>query len=217
MKRILCFGDSNTWGMDPNSSDVDMPLRLSAEKRWTGILAKTLGDGFAVIEEGLIGRTTVLDDPIVQFRNGKDYLPPCLETHKPIDCLVIMLGTNDLKSRFNFSPTDIALGLRTLLEIAKKSRSGSAYGEPNILLITPPPIGKLKLEYQDVFTGAHDKCRVLPQALSILAGKYGCQFLDSHEIISVKELVEDGIHLPTESHAKLALAVSEKIFAQIRR
>ena len=95
MKTILCYGDSNTYGLMPDSPD-----RYPRDVRWTGILQKKLGEDYYVIEEGLSGRTTLWDDPIEEHKNGKKYLLPCLETHKPLDLVVIMLGTNDLDHMF---------------------------------------------------------------------------------------------------------------------
>ena len=91
MKTILCFGDSNTWGYNPENGQ-----RFGPEERWTGILRNSLGEDYRVIEEGLNGRTTLWDDPIAGFKNGLDYLMPCLESHMPFDLITIMLGTNDL-------------------------------------------------------------------------------------------------------------------------
>src|SRR3954462_1773041 len=98
MKTIVCFGDSNTWGYDPASNG-----RFGPTNRWTGVLQTALGSDYRVIEEGLNGRTTTVDDPIHDHRNGRHYLPPCLESHAPFDLVTIMLGTNDLKARFNSS------------------------------------------------------------------------------------------------------------------
>jgi len=87
-KTIVCFGDSNTWGFDPASGE-----RFPADVRWPGVLRAQLGGGYQVIEEGLNGRTTTVDDPLQPHRNGLTYLPPCLESHKPLDLVTIMLGT----------------------------------------------------------------------------------------------------------------------------
>jgi lysophospholipase L1-like esterase len=92
MKAILCYGDSNTWGYDPVTKG-----RFPRDMRWTGVLRQSLGDDYLVIEEGLNGRTTVWDDPIEGYKNGAAYLVPCLTTHRPLDLVIIMLGTNDLK------------------------------------------------------------------------------------------------------------------------
>ncbi len=104
MKTVLCYGDSNTWGSDPETGE-----RFAPDVRWPGVLRRSLGEGYWVIEEGLGGRTTVRDDPIEgAHKNGRAYLRACLESHKPIDLMTIMLGTNDLKARFAASASDIA-------------------------------------------------------------------------------------------------------------
>ena len=108
---VLCYGDSNTYGSVPGGGD-----RFPRDVRWPGVLAARLGDGWHVVEEGLGGRTTVFDDPILPDRNGKTYLLPCLLSHQPIDLVVVFLGTNDLKARFSASPADIAGGVAVLTE-----------------------------------------------------------------------------------------------------
>ncbi len=103
MKTILCYGNSNTWGAVLGTGERYAPFI-----RWTGVLAQELGAMYRVIEEGPNGRTTLWDDPIEGYKNGKEYLIPCLESHRPIDLVVMMLGTNDLKIRFSVPAYDIA-------------------------------------------------------------------------------------------------------------
>ena len=98
MKTVLCYGDSNTWGYIGGTGE-----RFAPEVRWPGVLQAALGGAYRVIEEGLNGRTTVFDDSIEEGRNGETYLRPCLQTHAPIDLVILMLGTNDLKRRFSLS------------------------------------------------------------------------------------------------------------------
>src|SRR6478672_7408743 len=105
-KRILCFGDSNTWGRIPH-----VPGRYPVNVRWTGRLQKLLGDNFEIIEEGLGSRTTDLNYAKKPGRNGRAYLTPCLDSHNPLDVVVIMLGTNDAKIEFNRNAQDIALAV----------------------------------------------------------------------------------------------------------
>ncbi len=99
MKTILCYGDSNTYGYDPVSGG-----RFDHNIRWPGVLRNDLGDGWWVIEEGCGGRTTVWEDPIERHKDGSAYLPACLHSHGPLDLIVIMLGTNDLKQARRDSP-----------------------------------------------------------------------------------------------------------------
>ena len=122
MKTILCYGDSNTYGLKS-----DLVSRYPRNVRWTGILQEKLGSEYYVIEEGLGGRTTVWDDPVEDYKNGKKYLLPCLDSHKPLDLVIIMLGTNDLKSRFSVTPFDIGASMENLVKI--RCRSGFSAAE----------------------------------------------------------------------------------------
>ena len=92
MKNILCYGDSNTWGFIPGSGK-----RYTEDIRWTGLLQRGLGHGYQVIEAGVNGRTTSFDDPFCNYLNGWKSLPYSLLSAKPVDLLIISLGTNDLK------------------------------------------------------------------------------------------------------------------------
>ncbi len=203
MYKILCYGDSNTWGAVPGSEG-----RYDRDSRWTGVLRKELGDGFLVIEEGLNGRTTVWEDPIEGFKSGKNYLVPCLETHKPLDLVVLMLGTNDLKTRFSVTAYDVAEGAGTLVDIIKKSETGREDGTPEILLIAPPPIAKLT-EYEQVFSGARDKSLGFSEQFKRVAGERGTYLLDAGDHVRSSEV--DGIHLEREEHEKLGMAVCGKV------
>lgn len=99
VKRILCFGDSNTYGYIPGGNG----RRYGPDVRWTGLLSAWLKPECLIIEEGLPGRTTVFEDPILPGRKGSDYFYPCLWSHAPLDMLLLMLGTNDCKMRFGAS------------------------------------------------------------------------------------------------------------------
>ena len=200
MKTILCYGDSNTWGYNPATMD-----RFPRDERWTGVLKQELGDGYEIIEEGLNGRTTVWDDPIEGYKNGKEYLIPCLETHKPIDLVIIMIGTNDLKMRFSVSAFDIANGAGVLVDIAQRSRTGPNDAPPRVLLMAPPPVSKLT-DFAEMFEGAEAKSKRFSEHYRRVAGEYGCRFLDTSEIIVSSEL--DGIHFELSEHQNLGKAVA---------
>ena len=92
MKRILCFGDSNTYGYKPDRSG-----QFNENIRWTGLLSKSLGDDFTINEDGVCGRTLAIDDPMFVSRNGLKSIENSIRSNSPIDLLIIMLGTNDLK------------------------------------------------------------------------------------------------------------------------
>jgi lysophospholipase L1-like esterase len=202
-KTILCYGDSNTWGYDPSTCD-----RYPEEVRWTSVLARELGDGYRVIAEGLNGRTTVWDDPIEEGRSGKSYLMPCLNTHRPIDMVVLMLGTNDLKQRFSAPAYDIARGAGLLLDMIRKSEAGPGGSAPQILLLAPPPLGRLT-EYAEVFAGGAEKSRQLARYYREQATLYRCRFLDTSDVIASSDI--DGFHLEPAEHAKLGQAVARLV------
>ncbi len=205
IKTVLCFGDSNTWGYDPRTGG-----RYPRDARWPGVLRRELGEVYLVIEEGLNGRTTVWDDPIEGYKNGKTYLIPCLETHNPIDLVIILLGTNDLKMRFSVSAFDIANGAGVLVDIAQKSAAGPGGREPQVLLVAPPPVAKLT-GFAEMFEGAETKSARFAENYRRVAAERGCAFLDASEVITSSDL--DGIHLEEGEHAKLGMAVARKVRA----
>jgi len=206
MKTILCYGDSNTWGYNPR-----LKSRYDKNERWAGVLRNQLGEGYFVIEEGLNGRTTVWNDPIEgEHKNGKTYLFPCLESHAPLDLVVVMLGTNDLKNRFGLSVYDIAKGAGTLVQIIQKSGFGQGGQSPKILLIAPPPLAKLAgTNFAEMFDGGEEKSRQLASAYQRIAAEVGCEFLDAGSVIVSSPV--DAIHFEPEEHQKLAQAIAKKI------
>ena len=201
---MLCYGDSNTWGSDPETGD-----RFAPDVRWPGALARGLGDGYRVIEEGLPGRTTLRDDPVEgAYKNGKTYLRVCLESHKPVDLVTVMLGTNDLKERFGASASDIAQGAAVLAEIALRSGCGPEGGELVVLLIAPPPVGKLT-DMAEMFEGSEGKSARFAAHYQRFAEQHGCGFLDAGAVIVSSDV--DGIHLEADEHRKLGEAVAARV------
>ena len=139
-KHILCIGDSNTHGLctDPSES-ADHGSRYNEEERWTCLLQKALGAEYLVIEEGLSGRTCVYDDPDMDSVNLLPVLHALLNSHEPLDLLILMLGTNDSKVKFNTDARKIAKGMQILLEEAKSVPCWGKNG-PKILIVAPVPI-----------------------------------------------------------------------------
>lgn len=205
MKTILCYGDSNTWGSDPAGKG-----RFPYEQRWVTVLQRRLGEGYLVIPEGLGGRTTVWDDPIEGHKNGSVYLPPCLASHKPLDLVVIMLGTNDLKMRFSVPASDIARGAGVLVDIVRKSETGVNGAPPPVLLIAPPPVSTLT-GFAEMFAGAEAKSKMLGRYYRQIAQEKNCAFLNAGDVIVSSEL--DGIHFEAEEHRKLGEAVASAVTA----
>lgn len=213
MKTILCFGDSNTWGFIPESICESHPRRHPHDVRWTGILARELGAGFHIIEEGQNGRTTVHDDPFALVRNAKAILPAILESHKPLDLVVLMLGTNDLKNVFGVSPSEIAAGVKFLAQAILTSDAGISAKPPRLLLMCPPTVGPLAHlpDLEAKLTDALARSRQLPKHFEALAAALGCAYLNTQEIIAPSPV--DGIHLDAAAHEKLGLALAAKIKA----
>lgn len=206
--RVLCFGDSNTWGRDPNSSK-----RLTIDKRWPGVLQQLLGDGYDVIEEGLGGRTVNLDDKTKPGKNGQSYLTPCIESHVPINILILMLGTNDLKSQFNATPKTISDGLSVLVDDAYEIFDKNDDKRPRIIVISPVHIDSENQEFKKVYGHAFDEsCGVRSKELSPLMRKMcedrNIEFLDAQDYALTGD---DGLHLTADSHETLAVKLAEVI------
>ncbi|MDO4265877.1 MAG: SGNH/GDSL hydrolase family protein [Eubacteriales bacterium] len=203
-KRIVCFGDSNTWGYDAVTNG-----RFPDEVRWTGKLQEILGDKYTVIEEGLSGRTTVFEDPLNEGLNGLSYLYPCLMSHAPVDYLIIMLGTNDCKERFSATPKNIADGLKRLIKKAKITEAWSA--KPQILIISPGAIEEAC--EQSPVAGemgcCSEKSRGLAAEYEKCAVEFDCDFLDADPYVSMNHI--DYMHLTAESHTMLAEKIGEII------
>jgi lysophospholipase L1-like esterase len=205
VRTVLCYGDSNTWGYDPASG-----TRFSPNVRWTGVLARDLGNEYHVIEEGLNGRTTRWDDPISPGRNGLTYLEPCLESHHPLDMVLIMLGTNDLKQRFNLSASDIAESAGDLAGIAKRVARNADGQPPRLLLIAPPAITTLT-DLDEMFAGAEPKSRLFSRYYRLAAGWHDVSFFDAGSVIESSSL--DGIHFEADAHRVLGQALADEVRA----
>lgn len=201
-KTILCYGDSNTWGFVPGSEGE----RFAWEVRWPGVLQAELGSEYRVIEEGLSGRTTVLDNPLEPYRNGREYLVPCLQSHQPLDLVVIFLGTNDLGDRYPLPPLDIARGAASLAQIVLKSESGPGYGAPAALLCSLPRIGDTS-SIADTFSGASAKASDLLRCFRIAAEEVDAPLVDLAQATAYDDA--DGVHLNAGGHRAVALAVAQ--------
>jgi lysophospholipase L1-like esterase len=210
VRTILCFGDSNTYGAVPTLARVGR-LRFAPDRRWPGILRKRLGPGWQVIEEGHPSRTTLRDDPIEgSHKNGLRALPVALESHMPIDLVILMLGTNDLKQRFGASPSDIADSVEILAKSVQASEAGPGGATPPILMIAPPPI--LEVDWLgEMFAGGAAKSQELGARLAEVATRCRASFLDAGQLVESSAV--DGIHLEAESHRVLGMAISREVEA----
>ena len=202
-KTILCFGDSNTWGQKPDKTG-----RFPANVRWTGVLQDALGDDYYIIEEGLSSRTTDLEYSKKPGRNGKAYLDPCLDSHRPLDLVILMLGTNDLKIEFDRSAVQIAEAIRELAELIQEKTKKDGKAVP-ILLVSPIHIVDTAPRFAEFYTDTYDhdstlKSQQLASEVKRVAEEIGCEFFDAS---TVAEPGEDGIHFSEASHPALGKAI----------
>ena len=159
MKTIMCYGDSLTWGFNPADRS-----RYPFEQRWPGVLQNELGSGVRVIEEALNGRTAATDSWVLPNRDGRAMLGPLLESHAPLDLVIMMLGTNDVGPTYCLSASEVAFGCATLVWTVQKSQAGPGGAAPEILLIAPPRLGELSGLMELFFKGAEDTSSGLARA-----------------------------------------------------
>lgn len=208
MKTVLCFGDSNTHGSVPMRQLGDR-RRFPPEVRWPGVMAANLGAGWRVIEEGHPGRTTVYADPVEgAHKSGLAVLPALLETHRPIDLVLILLGTNDFKARFAATALDVALSIDRLAAIVAASDAGPDGTVPALLIASPAPIletGPLA----EMLAGGAAKSAALAPRLRHIAEQRGAAFFDAGTVVAVDP--SDGVHLDANAHAALGAALAAEV------
>ena len=209
---ILVFGDSNTHGTPalPHLGAID---RFPPASRWPDVMAVLLGR--AVIAEGHPGRTTLHDDPVEgAHKNGLRVLPAILETHRPIDLAIVMLGTNDCKARFGLRGWDIAASIGRLAQVIQGSAAGPGGGAPDVMLVAPVPVEE-KGVLAEMFQGGRARSRAIAPALEAEAARLGCGFLDAGRHAAVDP--GDGVHLTAEGHAALGRAMADAVRARLGR
>jgi lysophospholipase L1-like esterase len=167
-----------------------------------------LGKQFEIIEEGLNGRTTVLDDSENEGKNGETYLKPCLQSHYPLDIVILMLGTNDLKERFKKTPEQIAQGVQVLLSIIHNAEY-NYNKKPKVIFLAPPYVDESVEGVQEKYRSAEEKSKVLASFYKKVADTYRCEFIDIAQYVSPSKI--DGYHLDPEAHKKIAQVLEEKI------
>lgn len=203
MKTILCYGDSNTYGYNPVTGG-----RWPEDIRWTGRLQQLLGKEYKVIEEGCNGRTTIYKAPGEGWKSGLEYLKPCLNSHKPVDAVAMMLGTNDLKTVFGLRTEEIAAGAERLVQEIREYAAEKQKCCPKIILMSPPEIGAhiSGLAFGNDFDdSAIVRAKEFPVCYKAVADRNGCIFLDAAQAARPSE--EDALHLMPEEHKHLAEAV----------
>ena len=207
MKTVLCYGDSLTWG-----SDVETGGRHAFEDRWTSVLQKALGDHVRVIDEGLRGRTTAYDEHLADCdRNGARILPTVLYTHAPLDLVIFMLGSNDMKPAIAGTAAASLQGMRRLVEIAKHHAARiEGSGAPDALIVAPPPLVETADPfYAAMLAGGIEQSRMMASMYADLADEFECGFFDAGSIAKASPV--DGVHLDAENTRALGKALAPMV------
>ncbi|MBR0033360.1 MAG: hypothetical protein IJP61_13885 [Treponema sp.] len=194
MKRILCFGDSNTWGYAPGSGGVP---RLSETVRWTGRLQQELGNSCKILEFGLCGCEAGGKGKLMTFNSdARTIYPPVLFASLPVDVVIIMLGTNDIKTVNEWKHGNTAAGLRLLIGATRSLCSAK------IVLASSVLLDERVLSIADFPSSAVADSALCAEEIEELSRSEGVLFFDTNEF--VKERAEDGCHFTAASHAAFA-------------
>ena len=215
--QILCYGDSNTWGCIGRWFQSELPTeRFAPEFRWPNVLQEKLGEKANVIAEGLGGRTTIYPVAGEPWKNGEPYLKPCLRSHRPLDLVVIMLGTNDLQTKMDMTSQQLGDGINRLIDIIQNDpKSGRGFKAPAILIISPIEVKSAavggRVEVYDNFRReiGTQLSRQFPEVYARIAREKGCYFLNGAAYAQPCDA--DGVHFDAESHVRLGNAVAEYV------
>ena len=194
MYRILCFGDSNTWGFNPKNG-----LRYLKDERWPGVLQQSLGDGFKILEDGLNGRRVF---------GSYDEFSAALEHNDPLDVVIIYLGVNDLLFEKDISVKKLVEGAARMIENAREFCRGTHGIRPEIILISAAPINETQVG-DLLYEIEAEKVLRFGTELRKLSEAEGCGFIDSGRIVHSSE--EDGVHLEVSEHKKLGLFIADYV------
>ncbi len=199
-KRIVCYGDSNTWGYTPITGE-----RYPKGVRWTSIVAEETG--YTVIEEGLNGRTSAFDNQLIPNLNGAKYIEVCAASQAPVDLFVFMLGTNDVIVHVCNNAHASATGVEVVAKKALAMVPGA-----KVLIVAPVPIGAFRPELGEMLEldmKSLENSAKLTRFLREMASLNGWEFLAAEDFAEVSR--KDAVHLEPESHRKLGLAIAAKV------
>ena len=202
-KRVMCFGDSNTWGYTPITG-----ARYPEDVRYTGVLQQALGADYRVVEEGLNGRTTAFPDLLRKNRAGIEHMEPIILSQLPLDYLVFMLGTNDTKERYHAAPEEIGMGMENMIMEANNIFRGKE-SSCEIILTAPVPMCLADGDDFSLTALSAEKSRKLAPVYREIAKLHGCHFLDLAEVTDA--IGEDGVHLTPEAHRAIGEALAALI------
>ncbi|WP_054309854.1 SGNH/GDSL hydrolase family protein [Mesorhizobium sp. 1M-11] len=206
MKTVLCYGDSLTWGYDAGGLG-----RHVFEDRWPSVLQVELGGTARVIAEGLNGRTTAFDDHLADVdRNGARMLPTVLATHAPLDLVILLLGTNDMKSFICGRAIGAKQGMARLVDIVRSVVYPMTAAAPKVLIVSPPVVRETaNVNFAATFEGGIAESRKLAGLYGALAQETGCGFFDAGTVAETTPL--DGIHLDAENTRRIGAALAPRV------
>ena len=195
MKKILCFGDSNTYGFDPQTYG-----RYDKNTRWCCLLSDILGDDYLVIEEGMNNRTAFFNNPVSRKESGQEYLESYMRKNKDIDICILSLGTNDAQSSYTLDKNIARRGLRKLISIIRKYNL-----ETKIIIVPPVKITEdlLHSEFSELFD--KNSIEIIKEIFPVfepIAKNTDCYYFDFNKIVQPSKY--DGIHYTKESHRIIA-------------
>ncbi len=206
MKSILAFGDSLTWGVNTAND-----LRHEFENRWPNVLAAGLNNETRVYEEGMNGRTTVFPDPTnTADRNGAVALPILLTTHQPLDLVIIMLGTNDIKYANRCTAFDASMGMERLIKLVKHHDFSRGYATPQVLVVSPPALVKTRDEwFNELWGHAIAESKRFKIHYARVAAEQGVHFFDAGTVAVGDE--RDGGHLDAANTIAIGTALVPRV------
>ncbi|MGN0155049.1 MAG: GDSL-type esterase/lipase family protein [Lachnospiraceae bacterium] len=203
--QILCIGDSNTWGYNPENG-------LQQSNRWTMILAGLMPEN-EIIEEGMCGRTLLTVDPFEPQWCGIDALPEIIAAHKTADMVIVMLGTNELKAEFRCSAEYIAEGIEAFIKVFQNPQSWANGRLPKILIISPILLGDEIVGKGGICTQfdktSLEESKRMAAAISNICKRYGVEFMDAAKYAKVS--LTDAIHMDEANHVKFGNAIYKKL------
>lgn len=200
MKTILVYGDSNTWGQ--TGWPFNGEPRLAYNQRWTGQIARQLGDEAKIIEEGLGGRTAGdIQEGDTKYRNGQVYFKAAFRSHEPIDVLVVALGTNDCQVRYSRTAEQIYEDLSFYQQEAGELHL-KEYKMPKVVFVLPPPFNA---EPDNAYFLNREHVR--NELARLMTVSKDMDVIDAGEV----SLASDGVHFSAEGHKQMADAVVNKL------
>lgn len=211
MYNILCYGDSNTYGYNPANAG-----RYDEDTRWTRILARELGADFNILEEGCNGRTTNFSTPEEPWKNGMTTIKAILNTHKPLDLVILMLGTNDMKDIFHPEPEDIAENIAAYATIIRDFTTMKQESPAKLLIVSPILLGVHVHEGmfgRSFGKGTYEKSLKLAPLFEKVAKEQGAYYFNAATVAKPSEL--DQLHLDPASHKALGQALAAFVKQQI--